>query len=305
MVYGHLQQVTGFYLDYPNILYFFMPWFYYKAGALSNERTLRETANAGGGKFIKPFAAYGLIGQLILIACMLIEHETSMKPYLYTPIRSLILGGTIPGNPPLWFLPSLFATQCLFAFLREKKVSVLMCFFIGLLGGLMLMLINSEYVPVYIGSGIMGVCYFAMGKILCKYEGNWKIIVSVVVVCSTLLWINHTPTAAVRYISQSEESIWEYIHGVGVALCGCFIIDALFYYLQPLLKFSVLQWVGRNAMDFYILHWIILLFVSRLIMGDIFNVLDAKWKFVFSGLSCVVLLPMIIIIRKKLAERKL
>ena len=48
MVYGHLQQVTGFYLDYPNILYFFMPWFYYKAGALSNERTLRETANAGG-----------------------------------------------------------------------------------------------------------------------------------------------------------------------------------------------------------------------------------------------------------------
>lgn len=50
MVLGHLQQVTGLSLDYPNILFFFMPWFYYKAGALSKERTLREIANRGGAK---------------------------------------------------------------------------------------------------------------------------------------------------------------------------------------------------------------------------------------------------------------
>ena len=49
MVIGHLQQVTGYYLDYPNILFFFMPWFYYKAGALSKDYTLREIANRGGG----------------------------------------------------------------------------------------------------------------------------------------------------------------------------------------------------------------------------------------------------------------
>lgn len=48
MIVGHLRQVSGFNLDYPNILYFFMPWFYYKAGALSDEKALRETANGGG-----------------------------------------------------------------------------------------------------------------------------------------------------------------------------------------------------------------------------------------------------------------
>ena len=53
---------------------------------------------------------------------MLLEHETSLKLYLYSPIRSLILGGTIPGNPPLWFIPSLFVTQCLFAFMRDRKL---------------------------------------------------------------------------------------------------------------------------------------------------------------------------------------
>lgn len=50
MIIGHLQQVTGYYLDYPNILFFFMPWFYYKAGALSKDYTLREIANRGGAK---------------------------------------------------------------------------------------------------------------------------------------------------------------------------------------------------------------------------------------------------------------
>lgn len=48
MMFGHLQQVTGLHLEYPNILFFFMPWFYYKAGALSKEKTLYEVANAGG-----------------------------------------------------------------------------------------------------------------------------------------------------------------------------------------------------------------------------------------------------------------
>lgn len=50
MIIGHLQQVTGYYLDYPNILFFFMPWFYYKAGALSKDYTLCEIANRGGAK---------------------------------------------------------------------------------------------------------------------------------------------------------------------------------------------------------------------------------------------------------------
>lgn len=298
MMFGHLQQVTGVFLDYPNILFFFMPWFYYKAGALSKEKTLRETARVGLGRYVKPFVIYGLIGQLILVACMLTEHETSLKPYLYTPIRSLILGGTIPGNTPLWFLPSLWMTQCLFAFLREKKVSLYVCVLISLVGGILLMLINSDFVPVYIGSGIVGLCYFAMGKILHKYEGNWKVLFGVVVVCVVLLLINHTPTATIRDISQSDGSIREYIHGVGVAVCGCFIIDTLFNYLQPFLNFSMLRWVGRNAMDFYVLHWIILLVVARLLMEDIFYVEDVKWQFVAGGLSCVVFIPLIILCKK-------
>ena len=298
MLFGHLQQATGWCLAYPNILFFFMPWFYYKAGALSKEKTLRETVSIGYGKFAKPFVIYGLIGQLILIACMLMEHETSLKPYLYSPIRTLLLGGTFPGNPPLWFLPSLFMTQCLFAYLREKKTNLYLCALIGLAGGLLLMLINCAFVPVYIGSGILGTFYFAMGKMLHSYEGNWKVLVGAVALCTVLLLINRDPVSDIRHIAQFEGTVWECLHGIGVALCGCFIIDALFSYVQPLLKLPLLRWVGRNAMDFYMWHWIVLLGVARLLMGDVFHMYDAKWQFVWTAVACLTIIPLFIMIKK-------
>ena len=303
MVIGHLQQVTGYYLDYPNILFFFMPWFYYKAGALSKDYTLREIANRGGGEFIKPFVVYGLIGQIILVICMLLEHETSLKPYLYSPIRSLILGGTIPGNPPLWFIPSLFVTQCLFAFMRDRKINIYICAFIGLLGGALLPIINCDFVPVYIGSGILGVFYFAMGRIMHKYEGTWKVIVGAVLVCAVLLLINHTPNAELRYITQYSGNVLDYIQGVGVAICGCFIINAILCFLQPIVKFAVLRWVGRNAMDFYVTHWIVLLIISRLLMGDILHVWDEKLQSIITGIGCLLVIPTYIIIKNQWIKR--
>lgn len=303
MIVGHIQQVTGYSLNNPNLLFFFMPWFYYKAGALSKDHVLREIANRGGQKFIKPFVAYGLIGQLILVICMLLEHETSLKLYLYSPIRCLILGGTIPGNPPLWFIPSLFVTQCLFAIMRDRKLNTYVCAIIGLLGGILLAIINYDFVPDYIGSGIIGVFYFAMGRILHKYEGNWKVLIGCVIICAALFIVNSSPNADIRHVAQYRGSIGDFFHGIVMAVCCCFIINAISNFLQPLLKFPLLQFVGRHAMDFYVLHWIVLLIVSRLLIGDILHVWDEEWLFIITGIGCVLIIPTYIIIKDKWIKR--
>ena len=198
---------------------------------------------------------------------MLLEHETSLKPYLYSPIRSLILGGTIPGNPPLWFIPSLFVTQCLFAFMRDRKINIYICAFIGLLGGALLPIINCDFVPVYIGSGILGVFYFAMGRIMHKYEGTWKVIVGAVLVCAVLLLINHTPNAELRYITQYSGNVLDYIQGVDVT------------------------------------HWIVLLIISRLLMGDILHVWDEKLQSIITGIGCLLVIPTYIIIKNQWIKR--
>lgn len=51
MVIGHLRQVCGYEWQSPSILYFFMPWFYYKAGMLWKDAGLRDMANRGGKNY--------------------------------------------------------------------------------------------------------------------------------------------------------------------------------------------------------------------------------------------------------------
>lgn len=53
MVIGHLRQVCGYEWQSPNILYFFMPWFYYKAGMLWKDGDVRNVATRGGAKTTK------------------------------------------------------------------------------------------------------------------------------------------------------------------------------------------------------------------------------------------------------------
>jgi len=48
MVIGHLRQVCGLEWQSPAVLYFFMPWFYYKAGMMWKEGSVLDVANRGG-----------------------------------------------------------------------------------------------------------------------------------------------------------------------------------------------------------------------------------------------------------------
>lgn len=48
MIVGHSQQIAGHEFGYPNILFFFMPWFYYKSGMLSKPKVFRGASEGGG-----------------------------------------------------------------------------------------------------------------------------------------------------------------------------------------------------------------------------------------------------------------
>lgn len=227
-----------------------------------------------------------------------------MKPYLYSPIRSLVLEGTSPGNPPLWFIPSLLVVQCLYAYLHSKQIRKYQCALIGLLGGLLLMAINYKFVPAYIGSGMMGLFYYSMGKILHTYEGKWKVVLGCVLLCITLLLLDSIPNADVRHIAQYKGNVWDLLHGAATATCGCFIINSLIKYIQPILKFPILRFIGIHAMEFYVIHWIVLLIIARLIMGDLLHIYDEQLQFLISGLGCALLIPIFIFFKNKWLSQK-
>ena len=113
-----------------------------------------------------------------------------------------------------------------------------------------------------------------------------------------LLLLKHDPCVEIRYVASIENiSVFDFLHGAIVALCGCVLVNAMFCFLQLLLKFPILQFIGRNAMDFYLVHWIILIGVARLVMSDMLHIYDEKLQFFFAGIVCLIILPIFVIIK--------
>lgn len=304
MIVGHSQQIAGHEFGYPNILFFFMPWFYYKSGMLSKPKVLREQAKGGERKFFKLFVIYGLIGQVILTICMLLEHEHSLKQYIYSPIRGLFLGGTVSGNPPLWFLTSLFVTLCAYAWLNEKKVHIGIIATLGLVCAFICNRVNSYLFPVYLSSGLYGLFFFSMGKILYKYQKNWILfVVSAVVVAGGGIW-HGLPDVGLRYIAQCGGTVLDFVVWTMMALGGCVIVTYIFSLVQPYVKLPVLQYIGRNAMEFYVLHWIVMIVVMRLIMGDLFGCWNPYILMAAGLIACAVIVLSIVYVKKQIKNNE-
>lgn len=51
---------------------------------------------------------------------MFVEGDTNWVHYVLTPIKQILLSGSLAGNLPLWFLPSLLAVQLIYAELHKK-----------------------------------------------------------------------------------------------------------------------------------------------------------------------------------------
>lgn len=97
--------------NYVPILYFFMPWFFYKSGQMFKFRTPDEEWYKGWQKFIRPFIIWSLIGYAAYIIFGVCTWGLTLHEAFYTPLHSLFFGCFIPLNNALWFLPVLFLVR--------------------------------------------------------------------------------------------------------------------------------------------------------------------------------------------------
>lgn len=301
MVFGHLQQVCGVQLQYPNLLFFFMPWFYYKSGMLFENtfEPLHTQASKRFHKLFRPFIIYAIVGQLALTTCFLVEGVDSLKPYLYSPLRSLVLGGCIPGNTPLWFLPSLFVTQCVSIFLLTQKNSPWLWALVSIVLGFGISFIDSRFIPTYIKSTFGGVFFFCMGNWLKDWQYKWWM--TIVMVLSVIIVI----LCHISGFDIRENSVdGYYFLGAVVSLVGCIAINGLTKWIQLILKLRILQYIGRNAMLIYVTHWIVLLLSVRLVASDILCINNTKWLLLIGGLSCLITIPIYIKVLKYVKSKQ-
>ena len=230
-----------------------------------------------------PFMVFSLVGHLLQCVKLFMEGDTNWVHYILSPIKQIMLSGSVGGNLPLWFLPSLLAVQLMYTWLQKyvrDEWIVLMSLTVAY--ALHAMDISK---PSYIGNASLGLAVFAIGHVM--RELQYKRLVFVLCgIVYLLLLILSVGSIDFRANGVGKES---YMLPVLFSLCGCIVINNLFQKGQW--RIGVLKYVGERAMSFYVLHWLVLL-TCRIVLTSCgsHDRLTFLWV---SILSCCVVLPIV------------
>ena len=243
-------------------LFYFMPWFFYKSGYFFKPKSLKENARKDAGKLLKQFIIWSAIGYAVYIVChIFLYNDLSLRLAFYTPIHSLLLGGSIPLNNALWFLLTLFVVRMIatITFLQFDAL------FIGVIGAVIACLFHFFYfrfMPWTIYTTAWGLCFFAIGyKMKGNEQNRWVIIVSTIILLLTFT-ITDIPEV---YKKEDTCSWYWYVLWYPASLAGCVVFNNVCRLLEKteaflysdILLFSPIKWVGRHSMTFYVSHFII------------------------------------------------
>ena len=230
-----------------------------------------------------PFIVFSLVGHLLQCVKMFMEGDTNWVHYILSPIKQVVLSGSVGGNLPLWFLPSLLAVQLMYTWLQKyvrDEWIVLMSLTVAY--ALHAMDISK---PSYIGNASLGLAVFAIGHVM--RELQYKRLVFVLCgIVYLLLLILSVGSIDFRVNGVGKES---YLLPVMFSLCGCIVINNLFRKVQW--RIWILKYVGETAMSFYVLHWLVLL-TCRIVLS-LCGTNDRMTFLWVSILSCSVVLPLV------------
>ena len=170
-----------------------------------------------------PFVVFSFLGYCLNVFNLLTSGDTNWVHYALTPVKELVLGGSIAGNDVLWFLTSLFMVQIIFNELKTRNVK------------------------------------------------SWLIVIVAIII---LIEPSHID---LRTNTLNENGY--YILALLFSICGCITVNNIFKHIQHL---PVLTYIGKNSMDFYVMH--------MLVLGVITILPWSEWmipNYVVFGVMCI------------------
>lgn len=285
MIYGHIclwcnvpQIETA-----PKLLFFFMPWFFFKSGMYFRPKTFTDTVVGCCRRLLIPYLIFSIIGQIVFSIMWLVDGRTPLMDYFIRPIRTLIHEGAVVGNSPLWFLFTLCIVKLVFELSAMKGIKMTYILWSSLLVSYILNYIGfHDY--FYIANASTGCLFFASGYILKdKQYSKWYIILFV---CIYILYVYFYPS----YFDFRSNTIDNnsYIFCILACIGGIIAVNNIFRFLGGL-KF--LNDIGKNSMTYYVIHWIVL-GLSSLFFRNLLNMSDGMKLFICYCLANIILLPL-------------
>lgn len=269
-------------------LYYFMPWFFYKAGMLFRPKDVGLEWKSGLRKLIKTWVIWTAIGYVVNLCWMWFDGDISWRSAVYSPIRSLILSCSMPINEALWFIPVLFLVRGLGNWCLQK-MSVVWLVISSLVVSIFICLIRFRLIPVWISGTAWGVFFFAVGYLLKGKETNrWIAIVSAIGFVFSIF-------SCVSLVWNGGQPMWAQVLWYPSCICGIVSFNNFCRALTYKDKYTwpILTYVGRNAMNFYVPHAIVFHLTFNFIIFFRYEWYGTWIGMVVVSLSYLVVLPLL------------
>ena len=258
-------------------LFFFMPWFYFKSGMYFKkniDESIVSYFKNGFSKLFVPLFFWTLLGYIITIPVQVAWRHKPLLEIITSPLYNFIKSGDTIGNPPLWFLLSLFMVQLIAYYLAKIKDAASLLLLLLLFTGGYFLERSSVILPVGASTIPLGLTFYFLGYFFSKYSLSIKseklatFLLVVFVICNLYQWsyvdIHMNSIKYGSYISYLPMSI------MAIMLC---------IYFSKFIKSDILSWAGKNSMYFFVLHWPILAAIE--IMCSIFGISTTGYVFAF------------------------
>lgn len=273
-------------------LHFFMPWFFYKSGQFFKKKSGRELWQKDSRKLLTNFVIWSAIGYIFFLILGMLDDSLTLRGATYTVIRRLFLRGYIPINQPLWFLVTLFGVRMIANWIlpqRDDKYTVLRIIGLILLGYVISYLAyryNHRLLPYWVANGAAGLSFFTFGYAMRDWEQkSW-----IVVPCLMVYVVGCIVGFPIVDMMGNHCLAGNYLLWIPVAFCCIIFFNALCKWLTVILRFKLIEWIGRNSMIIYIVHALIFVSIYEIVI-HYFCPMSGQLLLYLILLAYVVILP--------------
>lgn len=285
MIELHIAQCTDIHFPISMAFFYFMPWFFFKAGfhkVSENKKIISKSFT----RLMIPYFIFLILGQFIYFT---IIHPQPLLVSLKDTFDQLLDTGSTSGEGPLWFLLSLFLVRVLFNVLIRTTMSSL---FIALssMGIVMSLYYLKIDKPLYLLTLFSGMCFYSFGYLLKNTQYLTKSL-TIASICLFIITI-YCPTSVdmrINYLAKGLYFMW-----FPYCISGIIVINNLIKATDNTLMkltglYRIIVNIGKESMGYYVLHWIVLLVANHILALTLPSTKGARAFWIITIISALIL----------------
>lgn len=212
------------------ILFFFMPWFFFKGGMFFKRNSDYKTfARKSFSRLMIPFITWGIVGSLFWLVWVATSENRAVLVWYLASLKTLPIEGRFLGNGPLWFLLSLFIVRIGYNLFYCNKF--LLWSLVGLSAVIPFLCNVIDFNSwLLISHTLLGFFFFHWGYIM--RDKQYKIKVFITAIIDYLIMMVFCPTMVGMYQNGLDFGS-NYLLYFPYALLAIVFFNNLFKYITP------------------------------------------------------------------------